>query len=177
MDKMQQMSPASAVTTLADFTGPDLIVPRLSGHDAAGAMLELSQALRHAGRVPESETFYRRVMEREGVASTHIATTIAIPHARLPGLENLAFAFGRSPDGITWGDTAVRLVFLIAIPESESSRYLSLISGLARFSNDCKLLEEIRIAQTIPQMFDIFQQVKLRANGSKTEARTSLVRT
>jgi len=160
--------------TLADFTSPALIVPQLLAEDAASAIMELSQALQRRGCVGELAGFYRAVMERELLAPTDIETTMAIPHVRLPGLGKLSFAFGRSANGICWRANApseVRLVFLIAVPEFDASRYLLLISGLARIAKDERLWQQLHNAQTSFEIFEIFRRVQLQTNSKSSSAK------
>ena len=152
--------------TLADFTSPGLIIPRLRDQDVASVIQELSQALQREGRVPDLLPFYHAALNREFLVSTDMEAGIAFPHARLPGLKELSFALGRSGEPLTWGTRAarsVRLVFLIAVPATDSTQYLSLISGLARLAKDGRLVEKLHHAQDTFQIFDVLQQIKLRA--------------
>ena len=157
----------------ADFTSPGLIVSQLRGRDAASVVLELSEALHSEGRVQELVTFYRAVMDRESLASTEMETSTAFPHARLPGLKELSFAFGQNADGIAWGVRGrVRFIFLIAVPESESEQYLLLISGLACLVSNGRYLEQLRGTQNARQILGTFQQVKLKTNSQPDSPKT-----
>src|SRR5438093_5874485 len=132
--------------TLADFTTPGLIVPRLRGQDAASVIQELSQALQRENRVPDLLPFYHAVLNREFLLSSDWEAGMAFPHARLPALKELSFALGRSDEPLSWGGNAVRsvrLVFLIAVPATDSTQYLSLISGLARLAKEERLVEQL----------------------------------
>ena len=103
--------------TLADFTSPGLIIPHLRGGDAASVIQELSQVLQHEKRVPDLLPFYHAALNREFMVSTDMEAGIAFPHARLPALREISFAFGRSDEPLVWGARAaspVRLVFLMA---------------------------------------------------------------
>ncbi len=81
----------------------------------------------------------RLVMNRENQLSTAIGRSVAVPHARIPGLSKPLIVVGRSKEGIA-GFSApdqqpVRLVFLILTPVStplEQLRILSRIVALAR---------------------------------------------
>ena len=154
--------------TLADFTSPGLIIPHLRGGDAASVIQELSQVLQHEKRVPDLLPFYHAALNREFMVSTDMEAGIAFPHARLPGLKELSFALGRSREPLTWGkraDRSVRLVFLIAVPATDSTQYLLLISGLARLARDSRLLETLHRAQDTFQILDVLQQIKLRTSA------------
>ena len=153
--------------TLADFTTPGLIIPHLRGQDVATVIQELSQALQREARVPDLLPFYHAALNREFLVNTDMEAGIAFPHARLPGLKELSFALGRSGDPLKWGTRAarsVKLVFLIAVPATDSTQYLSLISGLARLAGDGHIVERLHHAQDTLQILEVLQQIRLRTS-------------
>jgi len=94
---------------------------------------------------------------------------MAFPHARLAGLKELAFAFGRSDEPFAWGPQLtqpVRMVFLLAVPATDAENYLSLVSGLARLSGNAPLLETIRDAVNSAEIIAAFRQVVLRGSAA-----------
>jgi len=157
--------------TLADFTSPGLIVPRLRGQDAASVIQELSQALQRENRVPDLLPFYHAVLNREFLLSSDWEAGMAFPHARLPALKQLSFALGRSDKPLSWGGNVVRtvrLVFLIAVPATDSTQYLSLISGLARLAKEERLVEQLHAALDTEQICEALHHVKLRCSTNST---------
>jgi nitrogen PTS system EIIA component len=154
--------------TLADFTRPGLIIPHLVSRDAPSAIHELSLALQREGCVPDWLPFYHEALNREFLLSTDMEAGVAFPHARLPGLRELAFAFGRSDAPFTWGQGIthpVRMVFLLAVPSAAADHYLPLVSGLARLSGNLLLLEAIRAATDSAALTAIFRQIVLPGGG------------
>jgi len=155
--------------TLADFTSPGLIIPHLRGHDAASVIQELSQALQREKRVTDLLPFYHAALNREFMVSTDIEAGMAFPHARLPTLKELYFALGRSDEALSWGPRAarsVRLVFLMAVPATDSTQYLLLISGLARLTKESRLVKKLHAAQDTFQILEVLQQVELRTGST-----------
>jgi len=154
--------------TLADFTSPGMIVPHLRGQDVTSVIQELSQAIHREGRVPDFLPFYHTALNREFLVGTDMEAGMAFPHARLPGLKELSFAFGRSDELLWWGargSRRVRIVFLLAVPATDSTQYLLLISGIARLAKESELMEKLQTAQDTFQILDVLQQVKLRTNS------------
>ncbi len=150
--------------TLADYTSPDLIVSQLRGEDAASVIQELSQALQREERVADLLPFYHAALNHEFLVSSDLETGMAFPHARLPGLKELVFAVGRSKVPLDWGaknTRTVKLVFLIAVPATDSTRYLLLVSGLARLAKDHRLVEKLHAARDNFQILEALQQIKL----------------
>lgn len=150
--------------TLADFTRPGLIVPHLHGRDATSAIHELTLVLQREGCVADGLRFYNDVLNREYLASTEIEAGLAIPHARLAGLLEPVFGFGRSDEPFRWSPRAahpVCMVFLLATPTSASGHYLPLISGLARLAGHAALLDAIRGAADESGILTAFRQMAL----------------
>jgi mannitol/fructose-specific phosphotransferase system IIA component (Ntr-type) len=158
--------------TLAEFTNPGLIIPHLRGQDAASVIKELCQAMRREGHVPDLLPFYHTALNREFLVSTAMDAGMAFPHARLPGLKQLSFAFGRSDETLPWGRhgaRAVRLVCLMAVPATEATQHLLLLSGLARLAKEDRLVQKLQAAQDTFQILEVLHQIKLRG-GSMTKA-------
>jgi len=159
---------------LADFTSPGLIIPHLRGLDAASVIQELCQSLQREKRVPDLLPFYHAALNREFMVGTDIEAGMAFPHARLPALKELSYALGRSDEPLIWGPRSirsVRLVFLIAVPATDSTQYLSLISGLARLTKSGRLVEKLHAAHDTFQILAALQQIELRTGSTPDSAR------
>jgi PTS system fructose-specific IIC component len=134
-----------------------------------GVIQELSQALQRANRVPDFASVYDAALKREQVVSTDMEAGMAFPHARLAGLKELSFALGRSDEQLAWGQKgipSVRLVFLLAVPATDSAQYLPLISGLARLSREKALVEKLLAAPDEREMLELLQRIELRIKSA-----------
>jgi mannitol/fructose-specific phosphotransferase system IIA component (Ntr-type) len=148
--------------TLADYTEPSLMVPRLSGRDAATLTGELCSTLHRKGRISDLRGFYDAVISRESLSSTAMVPGWAVPHARLAGISQLSFALGRSEEPLAWfGGKPANTIFLFAVPETEAAAYLTLISGLAKLSQDRLRLERLADASDSQAMFEVLQGIRL----------------
>ncbi len=150
------------VMTLAEFTSPALIIPQLRSHDVPSVIQELSQAMQREKRVPDLLPFYEAVLNREFLVSTDMEARMAFPHARMPGLQELSFALGRSRESLRWGARSanrVRFVFLLAVPATDATQYLLLISGVGRLAKDERLMERLLGAPDALQMLEVLQQI------------------
>ncbi len=156
---------AVAPATLADYTRPALVVPRLREHDTAGVVNELSQALQREGCVPDLLPFYHTALNQELLASSALDCGLAFPHARLAGVKQLQFAFGRAPQAIFWGANGpwpVQLVFLLAVPATDAACYLHLLASLARLGQQPELLKELRRAETAEAILAVLERIRIR---------------
>jgi mannitol/fructose-specific phosphotransferase system IIA component (Ntr-type) len=165
--------------TLAHFTSPGLIVPHLRGQDVATLLQELSHALHQEKRVPDMLPFYHAVLNREFLMSTDMESGLAFPHARLASLNELSFALGRTAKPVWWGARTghpVRLVFLLAVPATDSTQYLQVVSGLARFAKETRLVERIHTAQNAFEICEVLQQVSLQGKSTVEPAKQPVTR-
>jgi PTS system nitrogen regulatory IIA component len=154
-----------APASLADYTRPNLVVPQLRQKDAAGIISELSHALQRGGFVPDVLPFYHAALNQELLGNSAQACGIAFPHARLSGVKQLQFAFGRAPQPVVWGAKGswpVQLVFLLAVPATDAASYLHLLASVARLGQRPELLEELRTADRTDNILELLGRIKLR---------------
>jgi PTS system nitrogen regulatory IIA component len=92
---------------------------------------------------------FERLLERERLGSTGLAGGVALPHARMPGLENSRGAFIRLAEPVEFDaldGEAVDLVFALLVPEEANEEHLQLLAQLASRFNDAELRERLRSA-------------------------------
>ena len=156
-------SPVSA-GTLADFTSSDLIVAPLRERDAAGIIGELSRVLKQADCVPDILSFYQAALNQELFSDSAARYGIAVAHARLSGVKRLQFALGRAPDPVVWGAKGswpVRLIFLLTVPATEVTRYLNLLSRLARLAQNQEAVEKMLAAPDADAILTVLKESNL----------------
>lgn len=72
-------------------------------------------------------------LERENVESTYVGRGLAIPHARVEGLQSAAVYIARREQGLAWAKEVADTVILLAVPEEQPDVYLHLLSKLMRW--------------------------------------------
>jgi nitrogen PTS system EIIA component len=83
--------------------------------------------------------------------TTAIGNGIAIPHARIEGLEQVCFAFGITPDGSYFESIdgkPANIFFLTLFPAKEVTTQVCLLERLSRFLNDKKLRKKLSTCKT-----------------------------
>ena len=121
---------AQTTASLADYTRPALIVPRLRERDTAGIISELSQVLQREGCVPDVLPFYQAALNQELLANSALDCGLAFPARALSGVKRLQFAFGPHAGA----DHLGRQEFLagaIGLPAGGSRDRCRLLSALA----------------------------------------------
>ena len=132
-----QTSITGSEELLAQMTG--LIARRHPGIDAAEAL--------------------RAVQAREATCPTFIAPRVAMPHARLDGIEGTFVAVATSEGGVHFqgSETTAQLVVLVLAPAHEPAAYLRVAAGVARRLQDPAFLNEIVRRQTPAEVCDFFR--------------------
>jgi PTS system nitrogen regulatory IIA component len=151
--------------TLADYTRPQLIVPQLRERDTAGIISELSQVLQRQNSVPDMLPFYHTALNQELLANSAVECGMAFPHARLSGVKQLQFAFGRVAEPVIWGPKGswrVQFIFLLAVPATDAASYLHLLASLARLGHQVELLSQLRAAERTEGILGVLDKIKLR---------------
>lgn len=96
------------------------------------AIEELSAAVAPAANMDAAE-IANLVWLREEIMPTGLANGIAVPHARVPGLERTLLAVGLTRDGIDFNASdgkSARLVFMILTPENDYSAQLEILKDI-----------------------------------------------
>jgi PTS system fructose-specific IIC component len=156
----------AASVSLAHYTRPELIIPQLRGSDPAEIFEELSNQLRAHGAISDVLSFYNAALNHEFLSSSATPYGIAVPHARSPQVQRLTFAFGRVAEPMVWGikgSWLVDCVFLIAVPPTDASEYLSLRSGIANAGRRPGLLADLRAAPDVGRILEILRTIKVRS--------------
>jgi PTS system nitrogen regulatory IIA component len=99
---------------------------------------------------PDSEQIFERLFERERLGSTGLAGGVALPHARMPGIQDSRGAFLRLAKPVEFDaldGQAVDLVFALLVPENANEEHLQLLAQLATMFNEEELRERLRTAE------------------------------
>jgi PTS system nitrogen regulatory IIA component len=103
---------------------------------------ELIQKAVTLGKANEKALFKKAIEEREMLVSTGIGLGVAIPHARVTGIEQFFMVAGILKEPVEWesiDNKPVRLIFLIGGPPHEHKTYLKLLAQIILIvKNDIK---------------------------------------
>jgi PTS system fructose-specific IIC component len=124
------------MSTLADFLSPEHIVwTKAKEKDAA--LAQLLGTLSSSPHVKDPRQLEAAIFQREVTMSTGVGYGVAVPHAKIPAVDRFMLALGISTEGIPYAssvdDQPVRLICMIAGPDSSQTTYLRLLSSVMRF--------------------------------------------
>jgi PTS system nitrogen regulatory IIA component len=147
-----------------DFLSPDHIVLNFPATSKAQLFQDLA-AMAAAAAGLDTGVVLTAMEQRERLGTTGIGDGIAIPHARVAGLERLFGFFIRLATPIEYDaldDAPVDLVFLLLAPESASTLQLKALARIARLLRDPETGSRLR---TLPVIADLHQLLRGRATG------------
>lgn len=151
---------------ILDIVLPGAVVDDLRAETKEGVLRELSEAV--AAAVPElsAEALAAVLIEREGLGSTGIGDGVAIPHGKMPGIDRLVAAFGRSRDGVQFHSLdgkPAHLFFLIVAPENSAGMHLKALARVSRLLKDERFRRSLLLARDAPELVRIFKEEDERA--------------
>ena len=95
-----------------------VVLPTLRARTSEQAIRELAQALA-SGTPMDGAVLAETVLAHDGAIACGLSDGVALPHARIPGLQRVMLAVGRAPVGIdvdAVDGVPARLFFLLLIP-------------------------------------------------------------
>ena len=103
------------------------------------------------------------ILNREKQGSTGLGNGIAIPHARTDGVRDVAVALGVSASGMDF-DSAdgkpCHLIFLIAAPLHESTRYLEALAAVASLGERASLVAQLKSVRSVDDALAFFKSYR-----------------
>ncbi len=96
-------------------------------------LTQMAQRASEIGHKVDVQAFTKAIFEREAIMSTGIGLQIAIPHAKLPAIEDffvVAAILGGDAEWDALDKKPVRLVFMIGGPADKQSDYLKILSKI-----------------------------------------------
>jgi PTS system nitrogen regulatory IIA component len=109
--------------------------------------------------ISDSSEIVRILLEREQLGSTGIGENVAIPHARMKGLDKIVAAFGISKKGIEFDSLdrkPVNFVFILIAPEKATGNHLKALARISRLLKNPEFRSSLLKApdkKTIYQLF------------------------
>jgi PTS system nitrogen regulatory IIA component len=150
---------------LADYLREDLVLWELPSLDKSSFLKALaSEAATRVSAVDEKELL-ARLLEREGERSTGVGGGLALPHARVSGLERTVLLVGRARQGLDFAAPdghPVDLFFLLLSPADARSEHLRLLARVARIFAPEGILGKMRAAPGPKQLFQLLLEEDAR---------------
>lgn len=98
----------------------------------------------------DGRDIFDAVMERENLGSTGVGEGVAIPHARIEGLEKPIGAFVRLTEGVDFDAIDGKLcdlIFMLIAPNGSGADHLRALAQVSRTFRHAELREALRMAE------------------------------
>ena len=136
---------------IGDLLAEDGIVLRSGASSKRQALHLVAETAANAmgldtGRVMDA------LMEREALGSTGLGSGVAVPHARIEGLQRIFGVFVRLDTPVAYGsvdDRPVDLLFALFAPPRDGAEHLRALAAVSRAVRSPELRESLRQVRTI----------------------------
>jgi PTS system nitrogen regulatory IIA component len=143
---------------IADLLVSGGIVLRSGASSKRQAMHVLSEAAARSLNLDEQVVF-DALMEREALGSTGLGSGVAVPHARLDGLDRVCAVFVRLDTPVVFGsvdDRPVDILFGLFAPPRDGAEHLRALAAVSRALRSPELREKLRQARTLDAVNALF---------------------
>jgi mannitol/fructose-specific phosphotransferase system IIA component (Ntr-type) len=147
--KISELLNADNILLDIDAADKDALISRLVGQFRTSLGEEL------AARILEA------VLRRERIMSTAVGKGVAIPHAKVEGMESHHIVFARLRHPVDFGESEmepVRLVLLIAGANKNAGVHIKLLSKVSRVLNHDNFRNQLLKARDAGQIIHLFQE-------------------
>lgn len=153
----------------ASLLQPATVRVRLPGETKREVIEELVGLITGHPAVHDAEALRQAVWSREEIMSTGVGKGLGLPHAKSSAVAESIAAFGVTQHPIDFGaidDQPVRLVFLLAGPESAKSEHIRILSRVSRLMNRQSFRQQLLEAETPEEVVARFHEAEEDIMGS-----------
>jgi PTS system nitrogen regulatory IIA component len=133
---------------IGDLLDRGAVAPRVTAPGKRQALTVVAEMAARAFRLKRVDVL-EALLEREAAGSTGVGYGVALPHARLAGLDRLRGVFVRLEHPIDFqavDDRPVDLIFALFAPPEASGEHLRALARVARVLRQSDLREQLRQA-------------------------------
>ncbi|HQQ86804.1 MAG TPA: PTS sugar transporter subunit IIA [Smithellaceae bacterium] len=130
----------------------------LQAKNKTEVLQELVQTIIDGGLKLDSSVAMEVLQQREKLGSTGIGDGVAIPHGKIPVLEDLVVAFGRSKEGISFDaidGKPVHLFFLLLAPENSAGQHLKALAKISKMLKAVDFRKKLMDAKSSEDLYKI----------------------
>lgn len=145
---------------LTEILTEEFVIPHLQAGDKSKALEEMANLLHEKNLVQDGGQVLKALLEREKLGSTGIGFNVAIPHAKVKDIQNMAVVFGRSPKGIEFDSLdqqPVHLICLLIAPENSIGTHIKALARISRLLKDENFRKDLMRASDQSEIFELIR--------------------
>jgi mannitol/fructose-specific phosphotransferase system IIA component (Ntr-type) len=146
---------------LQDILQKNAILVALEAADKIDLITRMGKYLCSLYDIPNADFIIKKVLERETQISTGIGFGIAVPHARIQGIDRPYMVAARTAVDLEFNaidELPVNLVFLLISPANTSTEHTNILSALSRIMAYEEVRSGLTEAKTAEQFLEIIVQ-------------------
>jgi PTS system nitrogen regulatory IIA component len=109
----------------------------------------------------DPRTVFEKLLERERLGSTGVGKGVAIPHARIDGLDRIVGLFARLASPVEFDsvdDQPVDIVFMLLAPTDAGADHLKALARISRLLRDENTLSKLRLTVDAGALYAMLAQ-------------------
>jgi len=145
---------------ISDLVTPASVVSKLRGTSKKQVLQDLAKKASEVTGQNERAIF-EVLMERERLGTTGVGNGIAIPHGKLPNMDELYGFFAHVEQPVDFqaiDDQPVDLIFLLLAPESAGADHLKALARVSRLLRDKSMCEKLRGTDSDDALFALLTE-------------------
>ena len=153
---------------IGELLAEDGVVLRSGASSKRQALHVVADAAAHTLGLT-AEKALEALLEREALGSTGLGSGVAVPHARIEGLERVTAVFVRLDTPVAWGsvdDRPVDLLFALFAPPRDGAEHLRALAAVSRAMRSSEMREQLRQARTADAIRALFVREQAPATAA-----------
>jgi PTS system nitrogen regulatory IIA component len=150
---------------ITDILSEALVVPVLRSRTKSEVIEEMAGMVAEHHREVDVVRLTQALEDRERLNSTALGEGVAIPHGKLPTVDRVIAAFGRSPSGVDFQSVdgkPTHLFFLLVAPEGSAGAHLKALARISRLLKDEAFRARLLEARDGAELFAIIRDEDAR---------------
>ncbi len=146
---------------IVDLIHKEMILPALKSSGKTSILKELATYLAANRSDIEESELVRVLIDREALASTAIGEGVAIPHGKLPSIQDIVACMGRAPKGVDFDSMdgePTYLFFVLVAPENSTGTHLKALARISRIFKDPQFRGRLLEANDAEHMYEVIAQ-------------------
>lgn len=161
---------------IIDLINKDAIDLNVEASKKEEVIQKAVELMSHNGNITNKDEYLKLVIKREEEGSTGIGEEIAIPHGKGDSISSPGIAAMVIPNGVDFNSLdgkPIKLLFLIAAPDTKDNVHLEVLSRLSTLLMDEKFRKELIEAKSKEEFLNIINNAEQEKSEEKKEQKES----
>ncbi len=146
---------------LIDYMSPSRVIfPKAKTKE--GVIEELIEVAEKDGKVEDASKMKKYLLQREEIVSTGIGFGVAIPHVKVPEVNDFFITIGIHKEGVDWGsldNKPAYIIFMIIGPDNQQEKYLRILAKLTLVIRNPNRREKLQKSNSPEEVLAIFKDL------------------